>query len=488
MNTLKGRLISLLISVTLILFQPSWADSFEDAMPLSSVRYEETAFAKVIDQAIQRYFPEYQDPHFTPTSDFLTKDNLFMLALNIGSYWRYSAMFLGYSMDDQRKIHEQAVQNALISKNAPDIQELISEGKLALYDDEATIEQILIFLSDAQKKYSIERIAESMGEIYPTLPNAILSHQKKKPDSGKTNSEASVYSSYIFTMWLKHPTRSANWGHIVPNTVFMPHQQTLYDWARLNPDKLVVLWYDSAELTRGEIQQFKALHAQMSLYVDNVRFLDVRNVSWSPIKLSYSKQKLGLLTPGEAFEKVPFFNLGDKVDFLRTRLLYEGSGAIHSAMNSSAFDEVSQSLLPQMGIYFDLDYIPRTFDAQLLIRNELCIDDFDDTLSKTLANEETEFNGSFYISLLAVRENHSRLLGPELRINSVNRYLIPYGDTVRTAKMSRYNLCGIRGFKMTANPYSNKQKDSDKRAAARSWAEDYKHEIDQLSNNPLNTW
>ncbi len=493
MKTTKLLIPRLLFGLMIISSLLSYGDQPE--LPeLTSIRYDETGFAKIIDKAIEHYFPEYQDPDFVPPDNFLTKDSIRTLTLNMDSHWLVAAVELNYTWDEIEEIQQQARQNTFISTANPDVQKLIKQKKLILAENKAVFDQILLFLSSANQRFTAAGIIESLS-YYDSIWNSnwsgvLRSHQKNKsiPEKRVSN-KASTYSSYIFTLWLKHPTRSADWGHVVPNTALMPHQQTVYDWARLNPDKLVILWYDSTELSGDEIQQFRTLSGQMSLYLGNIRFLDVRDVVWSPVKLNYRYQNLGQLTPEQALNRIPFPHLGDKADFLRTRLLYEGSSAIRSALKPLKLQGSSKETLPQTGFYFDLDYIPRPYNARQLVRNELCIDNSFHILEKTFVYGRAVFNSTFFISLLAVRTDRSRLLGPELRINDTNqKELISYGDTLKTVEMSRYNICGISGFTMRVNPYTHQKQFEGMSKTTKSWDTDYDRDIDRLHNLPLNPW
>ena len=214
----------------------------------------------------------------------------------------------------------------------PNIFNLIQELLLILQDNNITLQELIESLNQCDK-YLAHCI--NIETSFITRPEENLS---------------GIFTSYIFTLWIKNPNRgSTHWGSFLPNTKILPHQQTVFDWAFLNPDKLVVLWYDSVNLAEAEKRDIFTYSDSVSSCLSNIRVLDIRNIDFGNKPLQYEEvSSTGetintfFLSPDEALHKEDSLvalqshrkssRLGLKIDFLRQRLLYEGSSAIESAL------------------------------------------------------------------------------------------------------------------------------------------------------------
>ena len=281
---------------------------------------------------------------------------------------------------------------------------------------------------------------------------------KKQGILGRKPDLNSKFSSYIFLQWVKMPGRVTIWGDIIPNTEILPHQQTAYDWAFLNGDKIVVLWFDSYKLTDEEIKQYYNFEKKIKSVVDNLLVLDIRDVNWSDVSLQYygkssSEPPLSSMTPRQVLDNHEFTSLGDRVDFLRERLLYEGSFAIESALRKQNKHLEMINFLPSRGVYFDLDFVPRKFDSSEVHHKPICIDDSLRSVSGyTIDHDGTvHFGGHFSNSLIAVNQDHLDLLGEYLAISLYDYSLPYYSGLSKTLNVFRDRVGGTRNFKMSGS-------------------------------------
>ncbi len=185
------------------------------------------------------------------------------------------------------------------------------------------------------------------------------------------------WESYIFLIWVKNPDDPN--ADALPNTPDRPVQQKAIDWARCNPNKLVVLWYSSTPLNYGNgggIERIKDY--RQSIYeigLNNLLVLDVDHVEWSPsIEPSFPYDQLltfqdCLLQTRRKF--CPAFS--HVIDNLRISLLSQGSSAITSASLKGEIN-LKQEKIPRRGACFDIDYIPIMFKTYQHPYKPLCRD------------------------------------------------------------------------------------------------------------------
>ena len=394
----------------------------------------------------------------------LADDVLRMLSFNLGRSWITVANEVGFSEDEikelqslytPRKNWKVKFNDLLTSSNNKTWHTEISDPKIT--------EVIPLFISRALKKINVDVFFNAIEKTNYHLAKCARKIQleatsKKQDILAKTADQNSKFSSYIFLQWVKLPGRSTTWGHIIPNTEILPHQQTVYDWAFLNKDKIVVLWFDSYNLTDEEIRQYYNFESKVEPAVDNILVLDIRDVDWSNVSLLYydkfsSGPPVESMTTKQVLEKQKFTSLGDRVDYLRERLLYEGSFAVASALRKTNKRLEVIDCLPSRGVYLDLDFIPRKFDSSEVHHKSVCIDDSLRNVSSytTSYGGTVRFGGHFSNSLIAVNQDHLDILGEYLRIDFNDDCLPYYTGLLNTLTIFRDSVDGTRNFRMNGS-------------------------------------
>ena len=497
-NKVKNLAIVLLLSLL-----PMFGFTEENNAPISSIHFKETGFYSIFDTMVKKHFPAFNNPEFIPSENDLTLETITLLAFNLGSLWEVMAPKLKIEKDEVNRIITDSENNPTLSAKHPKVTNLSSNDLFPLNEEGHLIDQILMFLASASEKNSTSEILTLLKSYYPDLHKLALYYQKNtQPKIGEElvpqNDIPSEYTSYIYFVWLKHFSRKqTSWGHVIPNTVHLPHQQTIYNWARRNPDKYVVLWYDSKELNQEELDQYEIFRLSMKETLSNFDVLDIQKIYWTDLKLSIPGRDMKNKSVSELLDNMKFTHVGDKVEFLRMRLMHEGSRALKTARANSGrdFHEMS-SPLPQRGVYFDLDYIPRYFDASI-IKGNVCIDNVTHSLSKPKVGTKVKLGRDFPNSLLAVNHDHVDLLKPDLRIeinsfhylNAGKKALVHYWEWKETLSHSIFQVCGINGFEMGGSANIRKGDAIGwNMEYAHSWAEKYHPELDNQFNADLLKW
>lgn len=384
-----------------------------------------------------------------------------MLSFNLGESWVNVAHKVGFSEAEIKGLQSlytpkkrwiNRVNDLLASSNNKTWHNMRSDPRI--------IDVIPLFISKAQEKVNIEEFFNAVEKTNYYLAKCARKVQleeilTKQYVLIKTADRSPGFSSYIFLQWIKMPGRETTWGSIIPNTEILPHQQTVYDWAFLNDDKIVVLWFDSYNLTDEEIRQYYDFESKVKPSANNILVLDVRDVDWSNVSLFYyddtlSSPPVASMTHQQALEKQEFSSLGDRVDFLREILLYEGSFAIASVLRKTNKCLDLIDCLPSRGVYFDLDFVPRKFDSSEVHHHAICIDDTLRNVSgyNIDCDGTVHFAGHFSNSLIAVNQDHLDILGEYLRVNLNAIYLPYYSGLLTTLNVFRYRVGGTRSFKM----------------------------------------
>lgn len=379
-----------------------------------------------------------------------------MLSNSLGIDWVTLAQKLGV---EEEKIESQMKMYQEKSTWQVQVNELLTaaqEGKWYIVGhDPAIIDAIRQFLCNDQYHILFTRVIRELETINTHLAQCAKQAQLMSNCLGRCTppSTNSRFECYIYLQWVKLTGRRSDWGHVIPNTEILPHQQTIYDWASNNPDKIVVLWFDSFNLTKKEIKQYYCFEKEMSESLDNLLVLDLRKVDWCSLELSYYSGNLVTRTMSvlEVLQENRFRSLGDKLDFIKVRLLYEGSCAMRSCIFNSRKRVDLLNSLPQKGVYFDLDFLPIYFDSSDMFKTPICIDDTLRTVTGLVIenNGKVTFGGHFSNSLLAVNQNHLYILGQCFRVDDDSESRLPYyWGLFETLIVFRSEVSGTRLFRM----------------------------------------
>ncbi len=398
--------------------------------------------AQLAEEAIRLFFPEnLQMNHADEAENLLAYDSIVALLLNLDAGWHIIATELGF--DDEFQLN-------LMQKNLKSPDDYLNQFKL-----------VADFLSQAVKQYSLTALIEALEKEYDLMAHTVKFYQNKRKnellsvhDDSPSPATASDYSSYIFLMWNKMPERETNWGHVIPNTELYPHQQTVYEWAYRNPEKYVVLWFDSQGLSETEHMQYIDFRTQLQSLQSNINVLDIRQVDWGEESFTYSSTwpfsnegREQLLTLKLLGSDPPHKSFVEKNDFLKIRLLHQGSQAINSAIKNSG--QTVDKAMPQRGIYFDLDYLPIRFDFSNVCSQSLCLDDSTQFVSSFKLTEQQMISSKpvMLISLLAVDQDKLDLIGP-LLYTSLNRRADTLLGLISLINVIPRYISGTKEFRM----------------------------------------
>lgn len=426
-----------------------------------------------------------------------------MLKHRLGGKWQELSKFLAVSCDDIKSLNDKylAIDDFEFQES-----EFYGEGEYYRAESNPNVINLIQELLSKFKiiDISLDQLIYALSQCDKYLAHCI--NIERKIISSSAEHTPKEFSSYIFTLWIKNPNRNfTNWGSFFPNTDILPHQQTVFDWAFLNQDKLVVLWYDSVNLTDSEKKDLLIYRDLVSPCLSNIRVLDIRNINFSNSLLRYeipSPKGEYFVTPSEALHKEDSLvelqphaepsRLGLKVDFLRQRLLYEGSSAIESALTKDSQDSIPSSSIPCKGVWFDLDYIPVKFSSNLWSGADIFIDDSTRVLKPSICCYGTvTLSGMFMQSILAVKQDRLDILGSCLWVKSDDPAApAHYYEALKKALSTfRHRVGGVVGFKMRTVPsYQGKFiQDTWVGPNSTTYSESYNPLIDSQSSVPLNT-
>ena len=465
------------------------------------------------NEAVSYSAPLFREPKSSNASSFVPPKAIFsrnidsMLSHRLGDNWKQlsthfnvpcevvkslSQKYLSVDYYEFQEEEHNEEGDYYEAYSNPNIVNLIQELLLSLKDNKITLDDLIESLSQYDKylAYCIN------------VERSIMAC----PEENSTG----VFTSYIFTLWIKNPNRGlTNWGSFLPNTEILPHQQVVFDWAFLNPDKLVVLWYDSESLTESDKRDLHIYQDLVSPCLSNLKILDIRDIEFNNNLLHYEEvspkgniRKIFFLTPNEALNKedslVAFqphikpSRLGIKIDFLRQRLMYEGSSAIESALAKTRQGCTTSTRIPCKGVWFDLDYIPQKFSSSLWSGSDIFIDDSTCALKPSIdGNGQVTKSRCFMQSLLAVRQDKLDILGSCLWVECDDPTTPSYYMSALEKSLFtfRHRLGGVRGFKMRTVPSYQGDFIPGFWSGPNSstYSSSYNSQIDKQTNMPLNT-
>ena len=360
-------------------------------------------------------------------------------------------------------------------------------------------------LNNWLQQHTKEEFLQIINDINPHLAVTFRYLEEHESFAGNSlvKSNYSQFNSYIFLIWTKLPGRVTDWGHVIPNTGALPHQQTILDWGRLNPDKYVVLWFDSLPLNDEELGQYIQFREILQAHYSNINVLDIRQADWSNKSFSVPTYNpptdktvvLNLTTVEAMNNELIMQDLGNWIDLLKTRLLYEGSDVIRTAMLNSLQRlsiKALPSLMPSKGVYFDLDYIPQYFSGEQLYQHGITVDDTNGFVSAegpTMSGKLVR-GSDLMFGLISTNQDKSPLLG-ELLPPVIDGKTEIY-QTVREILIKlRTRLAGTKQFRMLGAKYEEGTGTILRRIHpfAESWSLKKDHtEANQQKNKPLSLY
>ncbi|MCW7554693.1 hypothetical protein NX722_19150 [Endozoicomonas gorgoniicola] len=301
--------------------------SFSDNS-IHSIKFEDTHLYEAINVSIDKYFSH---DSLIENSQYSDENRLSREAV--------TDLVLHFSTEDSKwykVFSELDVEESLLDeiKNS-----LSKKGKRRFLEDGDTpyiIDAMVRLLSVVIEKNTDDDIFDAVSSVRKDFAY-VLSGKKNKNEQSKNNSDVSIH-----LIWFRLTGRKTSWGHEIPNTDLLPHQQTIYDWAFYNPDKQVFLWYDSYGLSEEAISQYQDFERTLQSYgLDNVNVLDVKKIDWRGSKINNYNVYENEFHTSTIQSEIDFGDkndqdLGQKVNFFRINILRNSCSAIESAMKASA--------------------------------------------------------------------------------------------------------------------------------------------------------
>lgn len=222
---------------------------------------------------------------------------------------------------------------------------------------EALVKDANINIEDNKGNTALDYISQSKGKSSSVQKVKRILLQKNIKTKTTIDANAPILMQWIVSSPERLNKEAEPGRHPLPNTETFPYRQRLVNMAKVEPDRLICLYYLGDTLNEEQNKQMQDLEN----LAPNIRAIDFNKLDWSEYDFEFNTSMLSVEDKGQEMKMTEYLKLpntdnrmGFRLDMMRLMMLLKCPKAVLSELNKIGTWDKS---IGEGGIYFDFDFV-----------------------------------------------------------------------------------------------------------------------------------